>query len=200
MSAGAVGMAVREFLFRRFANLSNCNSEVEVHTSKRVVAVDRDNVFSDLHNRDHHGAGIRIDSELIAQVKILDPIELIARDVLPQSLDPLSVTVFGSDGDLKLIADLLAVQLLLQPGNNPAGSVQVRQWPSAFRRVKHLSVVVCKRVINGDNARPTSLVAENGGIMSGHLVELADLLEFRCEARPQWALLIQSVQQSLGLC
>ena len=53
MSARAVGMAVLNFLFRRLAHRTNRHGEVEFCSSQRVVAVDRDDVFRDIHNRHH---------------------------------------------------------------------------------------------------------------------------------------------------
>ena len=70
---------------------------------------------------------------------------------MAQCIVPLSVGVFGSNGHLQLIADLLAVQLSFQPGDNPAGSVHVRKWLAAGRRVEDLTIVVGKRVINCNN-------------------------------------------------
>lgn len=109
MPARAVGMPVRHFFFCCFAHLSYCNSEVEIYTSKRMVAVDRDDILSDLDNSHDHRTSIRIDSKLHAPLQFSDAIESIARDVQPQSLVPLAVSVFWRESYLQLIADLFAV-------------------------------------------------------------------------------------------
>lgn len=151
VAARAVHVAVLEFLCRGFAHFRNFHFEVQRLASQRMVAIDGDHVARDV--RYHYltmtmfGFGIKAHARLYLR----DALKCAARHLLDEALLRDAVAVFGSDGDLQLLAGGLAFEFALEAGDEVAVAVQVSERFGCAGLVQHRTACIAQRVDEGND-------------------------------------------------
>jgi hypothetical protein len=145
VTAGAVHVTVRELLGGRVANVDDLDLEVQRLTGERMVAVDLRIVALHGFDDEHVRAGARL--ELNAR-----PDARLAAGQLPHGhvsdqaglMEP--VAFLGSNADLELRADGLPLERLLQPGDDVASAVQIRERSAPTRSIDRTPRIIGERV------------------------------------------------------
>lgn len=114
-------------LFRRcFTNRDNFNVELQILTSQHVVTVQHNNMFV-THFGDfyRYRTLIGFRQEAHANLQLINAHKDVFRNTLNQVFVVLTVCVVSADFDIKLVADVVAVQRIFQTGNQGAVTMQV---------------------------------------------------------------------------
>src|SRR5690606_19521413 len=121
-----VDVTMGDFVFGGVTYRSHLDFEGQALTCQRVVAIDSDLITVKGSDGDDLHAAIRSGGmELHAHFQLVNAFEHVATQYGHQIRGEFAVGVFRLDGHLQFIADLLAIQLTLQPGNDVACAVQV---------------------------------------------------------------------------
>lgn len=100
VAIGPVYVAMGDLFFRRAANIDHLNGEIQTHTGKRMVTVDRDIVPFDRDDRNDQWLSLgRRGVELHAGLERLDGAKQFSRNYLLQRFVAHSISFLGSNGD-----------------------------------------------------------------------------------------------------
>jgi hypothetical protein len=116
-----------------------------------MVRIDGHLVVGHPDDRDDLLAALVLGLELHAGLDVVDPAERGAGDGLDHVRVLVPVRLVGRDLDLERVAGALALQGVLEPADDVAGAVEVRQRTAALGRVEDLALGVGEGVVDGDD-------------------------------------------------
>jgi len=151
VAAGPVHVSVRELLLGRGAHPGDLDLEVEVLAGKRMIAIESHEVAPHLGYRYRSWPLLGLGLQAHADPHIIDALERTARNLLHELLVVFAVTFGWSDLHLQSVTRLAARQLALEPGDEIAVTMQVREWLTFGGAVYYLARVVAERVMDADD-------------------------------------------------
>src|SRR5215469_9465537 len=151
VTAGPVHVTVRELFLGRRSHRSHLDLEVEVLAGERVIAIECHEVA--IHPRDRHRTrtlrGVSLQPH--ADPHVADALQCAPRYLLHEAVVVFPVTIGWRDLHLQPVTGLATCQLVLEPGDEIAVTVQVRERLTLSGAVDELTGIIAQRVMDTDD-------------------------------------------------